>query len=134
MSVSSPVRREALARRARSLRSTATRWVAEMAEPARALIVDASGQDQLDLTTSEVVKSMHKELDAKGITTLVAGVRAPELERARASGMLDGVGDDRIFPTFDAAVVTAGSSGRRRRRADHAAEPQVTHRGLDRLR
>ena len=87
-----------------TVRDRVKEMIAEMAPPPRAVIFDSSAQDQLDLTTTDVLRSLLKELDAIGIKALFAGVHAPVLEGARASGMLEGVGDDRVFPTVDAAL------------------------------
>jgi MFS superfamily sulfate permease-like transporter len=87
-----------------TVRSRVKEMIAGMAAPPRAVIFDSSAQDELDLTTTDVIRSLLKELDAMGIEALFAGVHAPVLEGARASGMLEGIGDDRVFPTVDAAI------------------------------
>jgi high affinity sulfate transporter 1 len=87
-----------------TVRTRVKEMIAGMASPPRAVVFDSSTQDQLDLTTIDVLRSLLKELDAMGIEVLFAGVHAPVLEGARASGMLEGIDDDRVFPTVDAAL------------------------------
>jgi SulP family sulfate permease len=87
-----------------TVRDSVKAMISEMAAPPRAVIFDASAQDQLDLTTTDVMKGLLKELDAKGIEVLFAGVHAPVLEGVRVAGLGDAVGDDRVFATVDAAV------------------------------
>ena len=78
--------------------------VDEMAPPPRAVILDATAQDQLDLTSINMLKSLVRELQGKGIAVYVAEVHAPVLELARHSGLLDLLGENPVFPTVDTAV------------------------------
>ena len=68
------------------------------------LILDASAQDALDMTSSDVLKGLVKELRGQGMVVYTAEVHAPVIEFASRSGLLDGVGTDNIFPTVDLAV------------------------------
>jgi MFS superfamily sulfate permease-like transporter len=70
----------------------------------RSLILDCSVQDGLDLTTTDMLKGLTKQLDEQGIQMLFADVHAPVLEGARASGAFGSAVDDRAFRTVDAAV------------------------------
>jgi sulfate permease, SulP family len=70
----------------------------------RALLIDAGAQDQLDLTSAEVLKGLVKELHGKDIAVYVADVRAPVLEFSQRTELIELIGEDRIFPTVDAAV------------------------------
>lgn len=87
-----------------TVRDRVKTMLAAMETPPQAVIFDWSAQDQLDLTSTEVVKGLLRELDAKGIGALFADVHAPVLEAARVAGLLESVGEDRVFPTLDAAV------------------------------
>ena len=81
----------------------------------RALLIDLGAQDQLDLTSVEVLKGLVKELQGKGIAVYVADMHAPVLEFSQRTGLLELIGEDHIFPTVDAAVrflETAIDSGR----------------------
>lgn len=78
--------------------------VAEAEPPPQALILDASAQDVLDVTSSDVLKGLVKELRGQGMVVYAAEVHTPVLEFARRSGLLDGVETENIFPTVDLAV------------------------------
>jgi MFS superfamily sulfate permease-like transporter len=69
-----------------------------------AVILDAEGQDELDLTSAEVLKGLFTELRASGIEVYAANVHAPVLERARATGLLEVMEADHILPTVELAV------------------------------
>jgi high affinity sulfate transporter 1 len=70
----------------------------------RSVILDLSAQDQLDLTTTEELKGLVKQLDEQGIPMLFADLHAPVLERVREAGLFGSAIDDRVFRTVDAAV------------------------------
>jgi MFS superfamily sulfate permease-like transporter len=75
------------------------------ASPPRAVVFDAEGQDDLDLTSATMLKGLVDELQASGIAVYFADVHAPVLERARETGLLEAAGGDRVFPTVDLAVL-----------------------------
>ena len=54
--------------------------LAEMETPPRAVIFDASAQDEIDVTSTNIIKSLYKELHGKGIEVYIADVHAPVLE------------------------------------------------------
>ena len=87
-----------------TIRDRVKAMVDELELPPRAVILDFSAQDQLDLTSVNMLSSLVKELQGKGIAVYVAEVHAPVLERARHSGLLDLLGEDHVFPTVDTAV------------------------------
>jgi len=68
------------------------------------LILDASAQDALDMTSSDVLKGLVKELRGQGMVVYTAEVHAPVIEFASRSGLIDSVGTENIFPTVDLAV------------------------------
>jgi SulP family sulfate permease len=74
------------------------------ASPPRAVVFDAEGQDDLDLTSATMLKGLVDELQASGIAVYFADVHAPVLERARETGLLGAASGDRVFPTVDLAV------------------------------
>ena len=78
----------------------------EEADPLpRAIILDAAAQDEIDVTSTDVLKGLIKELRAKGIAVYLADVHAPVLELSRRTGLLELIGEDHVFPTVDAAVL-----------------------------
>jgi SulP family sulfate permease len=73
--------------------------------PPQALIFDAAAQGrELDITSSEVLKGLVKELRGRGIAVYLTEVHGPVVEFSRRSGLLDEIGEDHIFPTIDAAL------------------------------
>lgn len=70
----------------------------------RALLIDLGAQDELDLTSAEVLKGLVKELQGKGIAVYLAEVHLPVREFGQRTGLLELISEDHIFPTVDAAV------------------------------
>jgi MFS superfamily sulfate permease-like transporter len=87
-----------------TVRERVQAMIAEMAPPIQAVVLDSSSQDQLDLTSTDMLKSLVKELHEKGIAVYLADVHAPVLESGRQLGLVELIGEDHVFPTVDAAV------------------------------
>jgi sulfate permease, SulP family len=87
-----------------TVRDRVIAMAAAMAPPPRAVIFDAAAQDTLDVTSAEMFKSLFAHLRDEGIDVCFADVHAPVRERARELGLLELIGEDRVFPTVDAAV------------------------------
>ena len=87
-----------------TVRDRVKAMLAEMASPPRAVIIDASAWDGIDVTSTEVIKSLVKELRGNGIAVYFAEVHAPVLEYGRKMGLVDFIGEDHVFPTVDLAV------------------------------
>ncbi len=75
-----------------------------METPLRAVIFDASAQEEIDVTSTDIIKGLVKELHGKGIDVYIADVHAPVLEHGRKTGLLELIGEDHVFLTVDAAV------------------------------
>jgi SulP family sulfate permease len=78
-----------------------------MQPPPKTVILDASAQDQLDLTSSDMLKSLVKELQGRGMAVMLADVHLPVREFSRKTGLLDLIGEDHVFATVDLAVQQA---------------------------
>jgi SulP family sulfate permease len=87
-----------------TVRDRVKELIAAMEAPPRAVIIDSSAWDQLDVTSTEVIKSLVKELRGNGIAVYFADVHAPVLEYTRKTGLLDFIGEDHVYPTVDTAV------------------------------
>jgi SulP family sulfate permease len=87
-----------------TVRESLKAMIREAIPPPTAVILDAEGQDELDLTSADVLKGLFRELRASGIEVYAASVHAPVLERARVTGVLEVVGADHILPTVELAV------------------------------
>jgi MFS superfamily sulfate permease-like transporter len=78
--------------------------IGEASPQPRAIVFDAEGQDELDITSAQMLRGLVAELRREGLAVAFANVHAPVLERARDNGLLEAVGDGRVFPTVDLAV------------------------------
>jgi SulP family sulfate permease len=87
-----------------TVRDRAKALIEEAETLPRAVIFDAAAQDEIDLTSTDTLKSLVKELRAKNIAVYFADVHAPVREFSRRTGLLELIGEDKIFPTVDAAV------------------------------
>jgi len=87
-----------------TVRDRVKAMIEEMESPPRAVIFDSITQDEIDVTSTDVIKSLVKELHGKGIEVYLAEVHAPVLEHARKTGLLESIGEDHVFPTVDLAV------------------------------
>ena len=72
--------------------------------PVRAVIIDAVAQDDLDVTSAEMLKKLYAELQERGVVVYLAEVHAPVLEFSRRVGLDVVIADDHIFPTVSEAV------------------------------
>ncbi len=80
----------------------------------RAVVLDAAGQDTLDVTSAEVLKGLIAELKEKGIDYYVAELHAPVREFGQRTGLDKMIGEDHLFPTVEAAVRFIEMSARSR--------------------
>ena len=80
--------------------------------PPRAILLDSAGQDSLDITSAEMLKSLVTELKDKGIEIFVAEMHSTIREFSQKTGLLQIIGEDHIFPTVDAAVRSIEASAR----------------------
>ncbi len=93
-----------------TVRDKVKTMIEEPETPLRAVILDATAQDELDITSAEVLKGMLKELQGKGIAVYVAELHTPVLGFGRRIGLLDLIGEENVFPTVDLAVRFVESS------------------------
>jgi MFS superfamily sulfate permease-like transporter len=78
--------------------------IAKMEPSPRAVIFDASAQDQIDLTGAKMLAGLVKEQHGKSVGIYFAEVHVGMRDDARKSGLLEVIGEDHIFPTLDIAV------------------------------
>jgi sulfate permease, SulP family len=69
-----------------------------------AVILDAAAQDEIDLTGSDTLTSLIKDLHARNIAVVVAELHLPVREFSRRTGLLQLIGEDNVFYTVEAAV------------------------------
>jgi sulfate permease, SulP family len=85
--------------------------VAELEPPPRALIFDAGAQDDLDVTSTEVMKGLIKQLQAEGIEIYLADIHAPVLEVGSKTGLKEFIDEDHVFLTVDSTVRSIDGTG-----------------------
>jgi MFS superfamily sulfate permease-like transporter len=88
-------------------RDTIKAMIEEMDPPPQIVILDAEAQEELDLTSTDVIRGLVKELQDKGINIYLADVHEPLFEHGRETGLLQAIGEDHVFATLDLAVKAA---------------------------
>jgi high affinity sulfate transporter 1 len=87
-----------------TVRDQVMQYIADADEPVRAVVIDAVAQDSLDITSSNMFKSLVGRLRDRGIELYFAEVHRPLIEFATETHLLELVGEDHVFETIDAAV------------------------------
>jgi sulfate permease, SulP family len=72
--------------------------------PTRAVIVDIGSNADLDITSSENLEELVKTLRSGGVDFALAEVRQKVIEIARRTGVLEAIGENRLFHTIDEAI------------------------------
>ena len=79
----------------------------------------------MDLTAADALEELRTELESRGVVVALARVKQDLRDALRPSGLLDRIGEDRLFPTLPTAV----EAFRREMAAGHdrpdAAPPQA---------
>ena len=75
--------------------------------PVRAVVLDASGINDLDASGETTLHDIHARLEAAGIALYVANAKGPVREVMRRGGALEAIGDERFFFDVHAAVEAA---------------------------
>ncbi len=78
--------------------------IKETEQPLKAVLFDAAVQDELDITSSEMLKGVIIKLNNQGIATYFAEVHKPVLEFGAKTGLIDLIGADHVFSTVETAV------------------------------
>jgi sulfate permease, SulP family len=89
---------------ARTVRNQIKGMVTELSPAPRAIIIDAAVQEELDVTSTAMLRSLFKELQGMGIKVYLAEVQPPVLAYGEKVGFLDFIGNEQIFPSVDTAV------------------------------
>ena len=93
--------------------------VAEAPPDARWLLLNAEAIVQVDTTAVDALRALHAELGARGITMAVARAKGPLRKALEATGLIEQIGRENIFPT-----VSTGVSAYLERNPDAAADPR----------
>lgn len=76
----------------------------------RAVILEPTAGDALDITSAEVLQQLTTTLRSAGIDFALADLRQPVIEAARRTGLLETLGEDHIYRTLDEAVQTLSNA------------------------
>ena len=81
-------------------------------EPPRWFLLNAEANVEIDSTAAQTLESLHAELRRRGILLALARVKQDLRADLRAAGLLDLVGEERIFMTLPTAVEAFRAQGR----------------------
>jgi sulfate permease, SulP family len=70
----------------------------------RTVVFDLDANDEIDITSAEQLEKLADSLNTAGVTFTLAHLHKPAEDMARASGLLEKVGEQHVFPTVAAAV------------------------------
>jgi len=87
-----------------SVRDSVKAMIDEAESPPRVVVFDMTAQDQLDVTSAELLATFAKGLKSKGMIVYLAEVHKPVMEDARKTGLLEIVGEENVFATVEEAV------------------------------
>ncbi len=77
----------------------------EAASPAaRAIVLDLSFQEELDITSGEMLDALVKQLHGEGVAVYVSNMHVPVAVFCRKIGLLDRIGEQNVFLTTELAV------------------------------
>ncbi len=95
------------------------------AVPVRWFVLNTEAIVEVDLTAADALEELRSELESRGVVVALARVKQDLRDALRPSGLLDRIGEDRVFPTLPTAV----EAFRREMAAGHdrpdAAPPQA---------
>ncbi len=74
----------------------------------RAVVFDAETQEELDVTSSEVLVGLIRGLQDKDLAVYLAEAHAPVIAWAKRTELYEMIGDAHVFPTVDAAARVGG--------------------------
>jgi SulP family sulfate permease len=74
------------------------------------VVLEPAANDVLDITSAETLDQLITTLRSAGIDFALADTRQPVIEMARRTGLLDTIGEDRIFPTVESAIQTLNAT------------------------
>ncbi len=72
--------------------------------PARAVVLDLAATGDLDVTTTDMLAGLVRDMREREVTLAFAQVRGPVRDRLRRTGLMAEIGEDRLFASIAAAV------------------------------
>ncbi len=77
---------------------------ADSTTPLRWFVINAEAMVEVDITGLDAVESLRRELTGRGVVVGLARVKQELLADLRAYGLVDRIGEERIYPTLPTAV------------------------------
>jgi high affinity sulfate transporter 1 len=99
---------------------------ARQAPPPRAVLLDVAATADIDVTTTDMLFDLLAELQARGVDLLLAQVKGPVRDRLRRTGLMETLGEERIYHSIAAAV----EETQRRWPTDPAVDPAAPTAGV----
>ena len=97
---------------AENFRERALAAVDENEDRVKWFVLNAESNVEVDLTALDVLDQLRNELESRGIVFAMARVKQDLRDALEAAGMVDKIGEDRIFMTLPTAVEAYRSSRR----------------------
>ena len=73
-------------------------------DPVKWFVLNAEANVEVDLTALDVLDALRAELESRGIVFAMARVKQDLRDALEAAGLVDKIGEDRIFMTLPTAV------------------------------
>jgi SulP family sulfate permease len=89
---------------AENFRERALAAVEENEDPVSWFVLNAEANVEVDLTALDILDQLRAELSRRGIVFAMARVKQDLRDALKAAGLVDKIGDDRIFMTLPTAV------------------------------
>ena len=87
-----------------NFRERALAAVDEVPGPVEWFVLNAEANVEVDLTALDALDQLRAELERRGVVFAMARVKQDLRDELEAAGLLDKIGEDRIFPTLPTAV------------------------------
>jgi MFS superfamily sulfate permease-like transporter len=78
--------------------------VAAQEQPPRGVLIDLAATADLDVTTTDMLFELVAALRSRSIEVLVAQVKGTVRDRLRKTGLMDELGEDRVYLSIASAV------------------------------
>jgi len=94
------------------LRETLRRVERDRDEPLRAVVIDASGINQIDSSATGALAEIQESYAERGIALYLANLKGPVLDVLRRTDVLENLGEDHLFDRVEEAVAAATDASR----------------------
>ena len=78
--------------------------VGATAPPPAVILIDLGASGDFDITTLDLMDTLIDDLQKRSFEVVLAQVKGPVRDRMRRSGLMERVGEDRVFLSVEAAV------------------------------